>query len=289
MEKSHQAIRSMSPISSIPKAVMRPGARIRNARERLGLTYRDVERASYELARQRGRPDFIVHLSRLADIENRDVTPSLYKLYTLAVIFHLDPREVCQWYEVPFEGHFADGTNLAAPNTHLAAGPQSVRLPLRFDPGFNPDRTEYLTRMVERWGSLEGNLFSQPSRYLYGYVGLDDRRMDPLLRPGSLVLVDPSLQKVRNSGWNNEYERPIYFIELHRGYCCCWCRCEGGKLILVPHPLSSCAPEVYQYPAEAEVVGQIAGVAMRLRPKVARSAANMASKASRFEQNRSFK
>jgi hypothetical protein len=37
-------------------------------------------------------------------------------------------------------------------------------------------------------------------------------------------------------------------------------------MILVPHPLSSCAPEVYSYPEEAEVVGQVVGVAMRLGP-----------------------
>jgi transcriptional regulator with XRE-family HTH domain len=228
---------------------MPPGTRLRNARERLGLTYRDVERASYELACQRGRPDFIIHLSRLADIENRDVTPSLYKLYALAVIFHLDPKEVSQWYDVPFEGHFSDGLQLPAPNTHLAAAPGS---------------TEFLTRMVERWGDLEGTLFNRSSRHLYGYVGLDDRRMEPLLRPGSLVLVDPQQQEVRNSGWNNEYERPLYFIELREGFRCCWCRCQDGKLILVPHPLSSCAPEIYRHPEEAEIVGQVVGVAMRL-------------------------
>jgi transcriptional regulator with XRE-family HTH domain len=182
---------------------MPPGTRLRNARERLGLTYRDVERASYELACQRGRPDFIIHLSRLADIENRDVTPSLYKLYALAVIFHLDPKEVSQWYDVPFEGHFSDGLQLPAPNTHLAAAPGSLRVPIRFDPAFDPSRTEFLTRMVERWGDLEGTLFNRSSRHLYGYVGLDDRRMEPLLRPGSLVLVDPQQQEVRNSGWNN--------------------------------------------------------------------------------------
>ena len=49
---------------------MQPGLRLRLAREKLGLTYRDVERASYELAVVRGRSDFILHISRLADIEN---------------------------------------------------------------------------------------------------------------------------------------------------------------------------------------------------------------------------
>jgi transcriptional regulator with XRE-family HTH domain len=260
------AIRSLSHPGELPKPDMQPGARLRKARERLGLTYRDVERASYELACQRGRPDFILHLSRLADIENRDVTPSIYKLYTLAVIYHLSPKEVCQWYEVPFEGHFSDGIQQAAPNTHLAAGPTSMRLPIRFDPAFDPKRTEFLTRMVERWGDLEGTLFDPPSRHLYGYVGMDDRRMNPLLRPGSLVLVDPKLREVQNSGWSNELERPIYFIELRQEFRCCWCHCKDGQLMLVPHPLSSCSPEVYRFPEDAEVVGQVVGVAMRLGP-----------------------
>jgi len=260
------AIRNLTQPREIPGPELQPGSRLRKARERLGLTYRDVESASYELACQRGRPDFILHLSRLADIENRDVTPSLYKLYALAVIYHLDPREVCQWYDVPFDGHFSDGIRLCAPNTHLAAGPERLRLPLRFDPAFDPSRTEFLTRMVERWGDLEGTLLKGDSRHLYGYVGLEDRRMDPLIRPGSLVLVDPKLQQVQNFGWNNEYERPVYFVELREGFRCCWCRCEAGRLMVVPHPLSSCAPEVYRFPDEAEVIGQVVGVAMRLGP-----------------------
>jgi len=49
-----------------------------------------VESASFEIAAKRGRPDFILHISRLADIENRNVVPSLHKLYSLAVIYHLD-------------------------------------------------------------------------------------------------------------------------------------------------------------------------------------------------------
>ena len=260
------AIRSLSHAGELPAPDMQPGTRLRRSRERLGLTYRDVERASYELACQRGRPDFIVHLSRLADIENRDVTPSLYKLYALAVIYHLDPKEVCEWYEVPFEGHFSDGIQLSAPKTHLAAAPAKLRLPIRFDPAFDPSRTEFLTRMVERWGDLEGTLFNQSSRFLYGYVGVNDKRMHPLIRAGSLVLVDPKLRQIKNSGWTNEYERPVYFVELHGEFRCCWCQCADGKVILVPHPLSSCSPEVYSCPEEAEVVGQVVGIAMRLSP-----------------------
>jgi hypothetical protein len=62
-----------------------PGLRLRQAREKLELTYREVEKASVEIAASRGRPDFILHISRLADIENLNVVPSLYKLYSVSV------------------------------------------------------------------------------------------------------------------------------------------------------------------------------------------------------------
>src|SRR5882757_6250127 len=64
--------------------MMDPGFRLRQIRERLGLTYRDVQRATLSLSRLHARPNFTIHISRLADIENAGVVPSLHKLYALA-------------------------------------------------------------------------------------------------------------------------------------------------------------------------------------------------------------
>jgi transcriptional regulator with XRE-family HTH domain len=242
---------------------MLPGSLLRQARERLGLTFREVEHASYQLASLRGRADFIIHISRLADIENHGAVPSPHKLYSLAAIYHLNPVEVFEWYEVPLDRHFMDGAELAAPRTHLAAAPSGFRLPMRFDPGFDPRRSELLSRMVEAWKELEGALFNADSRYLYGYIGLDDHCMEPILRPGSLVLIDPIKREVSNSGWRNEFERPIYFFDLREGYKCSWCLQEDHRIIIQPHPLSKCAPRSFRYPDEAEVVGQVIGVVMR--------------------------
>ena len=85
---------------------MLPGLRLRQVRERLGLTYREVETASYELAAVRGSPNFIMHISRLADIENRNVVPGLHKSYTLAALYHLNPLELFRWFEIPIEECF---------------------------------------------------------------------------------------------------------------------------------------------------------------------------------------
>jgi len=243
---------------------MLSGLRLRQVRERLGLTYRDVETASYELALRRGRPEYIVHISRLADIENHNVVPNLHKLYTLAVLYHLNPLELFAWFGVPLELCFEDGANFPVPQTHLAAPPSGLRVPLRFDPGFDPRRTDFLSRMVERWGHFEGALTRGNARHCYGYIGLTDRRMMPLLRPGSLVLVDTELRRIEDDSWTSEHDRPMYFVDVRNGYRCGWFHQMPGKLVMQPHPLSRYAPESWVLPNEAEVVGKVIGVVMRL-------------------------
>lgn len=243
---------------------MLPGLRLRQARERLGLTYRDVERASYELAARRGRPDFILHISRLADIENRGVVPGLHKLYTLAAIYRLNPLEIFGWYDVPIEECFPDGASFPAPRTHLMAAPTSLRIPMKFDPAFDPRRTEFLSRMVEKWGRFEGVLTNRNGQHIYGYIGTSDRRMMPLLRPGSIVLVDGSVRKIDDGDWTTEHDRPMYFVEVRDGYRCGWFHQEGSRLVMQPHPLSHCCPESWRTPDEAEIVGRVTGVVTRL-------------------------
>jgi transcriptional regulator with XRE-family HTH domain len=96
------------------------GLRLGQAREALGLTYRDVQEASSEIAVKRGRRDFIVHISRLADIENRNVIPNLYKLYSLAVIYHMKPLEIVSWFEAPLRETIWDENHFPPPRTHLS-------------------------------------------------------------------------------------------------------------------------------------------------------------------------
>jgi transcriptional regulator with XRE-family HTH domain len=243
---------------------MHPGLLLRQARERLGLTYREVEKASYEVAVRRGRTEFILHISRLADIENRGMVPSLHKVYTLAAVYHLNPVEILRWYDIPLEECFHDSTSLPSPQTHLMAPPKALRVPMRFDPAFDPRRTELLSRMVEKWGHFEGVLTNGQNRQMYGYIGTTDQRMVPLLRPGSIVLVDTSMRKIENNCWTTEHDRPMYFVEVRNGYRCGWFDQDGSRLLMQPHPLSRCLPEAWRTPDEAEVVGRVTGVVTRL-------------------------
>ena len=95
---------------------------------------------------------------------------------------------------------------------------------------------------------------------MFGYVGLEDFTLFPIVRPGSLVQIDASQRKVVSKGWKTEYERPIYFTELREGYACSWCEIDRGQLLIIPHPESRREVRRYDYPSQAEIVGQVTAI-----------------------------
>ena len=66
------------------------GKRLRDERERLGLSLRDVETLSHSIAERRQSSDYQIARTSLADIENGKCAPSLHRLYTLSVIYGHD-------------------------------------------------------------------------------------------------------------------------------------------------------------------------------------------------------
>lgn len=252
-----------------------PGQKLKRARERLGLRYRDVEEFSQRIADRRKNSEFVIAISRLSDIENRGVVPSVYKLYSLCTIYRLDMAEVLRWYGVNIGELAADAAHIAPDRSHLIGfSPESfgatsageVQVPLSLDPGLDLRRTTFLSRFIQSWGVLPLMLVAglDLKNHRYGFLGLDDWFMYPLLQPGSLVLIDESRRKVASAGWGNEFDRPIYFLEHRDGWICCWCGVEGENLIAVPHPASECAPRVFSYPSEVEVIGRVVGIANRI-------------------------
>ncbi len=247
------------------------GQRLKRARERLNLRYRDVEEASLRISERHKNDEFIIALSRLADIENKGTVPTIYRLYSLCAIYRLDFAEALQWYGVNLADLPADSLNVVEiDRTHpvgFVPGIQGeVQLPLSLDPGIDLRRTTFLSRMIQRWGKLPLVLLNglEFKSQRYGFIGTEDWSMYPLLQPGSLVVIDEARRKITDQTWTNEFERPIYFFEHRKGYACCWCNLTEHHLVLQPHPASQCNPEIFAYPDEIDVVGQITGVAMRL-------------------------
>jgi transcriptional regulator with XRE-family HTH domain len=257
------------------------GQRLKQARERLGLRYRDVEEFSARIAERHRNSEFTIAISRLSDIENRGVVPNIYKLYALCAIYRLALSDVLLWYGVDTGSLPADVTLLAPDRTHLlsfdsdttSAGSQThVQVPLSLDPGLDLGKTTFLSRFIQSWGILPVMLLAglDLKAHRYGFLGLDDWFMYPLLNPGSLLLIDETKTKIATAGWNNEFDRPIYLLESRTGWTCCWCSLEADRLVAVPHPASLCAPRVYKYPEEIDVVGRVVGVANRFDPDLRR-------------------
>lgn len=247
-----------------------PGQRLKRARERLNLRYRDVEEASLRIAERHKNDEFIIALSRLADIENKGVVPTIYRLYSLCAIYRLDFYEVLGWYGVELAALAADALVLGVERTHpvgfVATDHGEVSIPLSLDPGMDVRQTTYVSRMIQKWGRIPLMLLNglDLKNHRYGFIGTEDWSMYPLLQPGSFVLIDETRRKLVTSGWTHEFERPIYFFEHRNGYACCWCNLTESQLVLQPHPASMCNPEIYAYPDEIDVIGQVVGLAMRL-------------------------
>jgi transcriptional regulator with XRE-family HTH domain len=251
-----------------------PGQKLRRVRERLNLRVRDVELASLKIADKYHNDDFAVLINRVSEIENRNLVPTVHKLYSLCAIYRLDFQEVLEWYGISLAALPADAVSVEVPQTHMVSFQTStgqnsqgeVLLPLALDPGLDVRRTTYLTRMIQRWGKLP--LFFLEALNLkeqrYALIGTEDWFMYPLLAPGTFVSIDETQRKIAGSGWNNEFERPIYFFEHRQGFACGWACMNGENLILIPHPLSTCNPQIYKYPSDIDLIGQVSGVAMRL-------------------------
>lgn len=247
-----------------------PGQRLKRERERLNLRYRDVEQASQKIANRHSNDEFIIALSRLADIENKGTVPSLYRLYSLCAIYRLDLKEVLRWFGIPLDNLMLDSSQVVVAETHLvgfrAREDENLVVPTVFEREIDWQETGYLGQSLEQWGRfpIESLQHLDLGKFRYGFIGSEDWSMYPMLAPGSFIQIDETKRKIAVEGWADEFERPIYFLEHRSRYFCSWCCEAANSLILLPHPSSHRPAEVLRYPSEVEVIGQVVGVAKRL-------------------------
>ena len=260
----------------------RAGEKLKRVRERLKLTYRQVEEASQGIAERRGSGEFGIALSRLADIENKGTLPTIHRLYSLCAIYRLELEEVLRWYGVPVEQLSSEALQTGMTETNLLPAGHSaiVTLPQPSDGSIDLDKTTFLSQFIRRWGKQPFSFLNglNVREYRYGWIGLEDTSMHPLIPPGSVVVIDENRRKIATGGWNSEYDRPIYFLELRDHYCCGWCTLEGKRLILEPHPGSEQPAASFEFQQEIDVIGQVIGVAMPLEARRRRRAPSAAAR-----------
>ena len=247
------------------------GAKLKEMRARVGLTTRDVEAKSQQIADERHNREYYLSHAWVTDIEKAEFKPSIYKLYSLSAIYHVGYTEVLSCFGLPIGELGRYRASIGVPRTHLLGGEADletaeVSLPVEFKPEFQLEKTNLLARVVKKWDQIPVGFLQHLDLHksVYGYIGLEDYTLYPLIRPGSLVQIDSSQRKLSAEKWKTEFDRPIYFVELRNGYVCSWCQVDRGQLIVIPHPHSHQDVRRFDYPSQAEIVGRVTGVAMRI-------------------------
>lgn len=248
-----------------------PGERLKEVRARLGLTTRDVEAKTQQIADEKHNREYYLSHAWLTDIENGKFTPSIYKLYSLSATYHRSFIELLSYFGLRLGDLNRDRASIGIPKTHLLdtgadVDIEKVTLPVEFRAEFRLEKTNLLARVVEKWDEIPIGLLQHLDlrKSVYGYIGLEDYTLYPLIRPGSLVQIDASQRKLSAEKWKTEFDRPIYFVELRNGYVCSWCQVDRDQLIVIPHPHSHQDVRRFDYPSQAEIVGRVTGLAMRI-------------------------
>lgn len=245
------------------------GRLLRAARFRVQLSTRDVERLSRRIADDKKSRDYYISHAWLTDAENGAYTPSIFKFWSLSIIYKRRYEEILAYFGIQLADIVQEQKRLSLPRTHLiGVQPEDVvpllRIPEKMKEEVDLGKTNLVSRMFGEWGGVPVSLLGSGDHDVYGYVGTEDFTLYPLIRPGSFVQIDASQTKVDQGGWLGEIDRPIYFVELRESYACSWCETREGRLLLIPCPRSSNQVREVRFPGDAEIVGRVTAVSMRI-------------------------
>ena len=222
---------------------MPAGHKLKSLRNRRNITVREVEQASRRIADVKGDKRFCISNGWLAQLENGDSEPSIWKLFSLSVIYRANVADLLLLYNI------------------------DVNEKEKYESVADPHLTQLISQNGN--GSVSHDQLSTtlnasqsgdcPKHIVYGHLGLAEFTMYPMIRPGALLNIDTRLNKLLMNAWRNEYERPVYFIELRGAYACGWCELQGNQLLIIPHHSSPAKVRRFTYPREAEIVGRVVG------------------------------
>ena len=245
------------------------GRRLRAVRERLCLSTREVEHLSNEIALKKNASHYYISRSWLGALEAGKLTPNIFRMKSLSLIYKRDVDELLSYFGIGIRSAGAEHELVGLPHSYLLI-PEHQRstmvAPVTLRENVDLSATNLVSRMFERWSEIPVELLQQLDwrHSLYGYIGMEDYTLYPILRPGSFVQIDSQQRKVQADGWKHAFERAIYFVELRDRYVASWCEVNGSQLVLLPSPDSGRQAIHVRYPGDAEIVGRVTAVTMRI-------------------------
>jgi len=241
------------------------GNQLRAARQRLGLTLREVEDRTAQLAQQWGNSAYRISASWLDRVERENRGLSATKLIVLAFIYNLTMEQMLA---------LCPGVNESPAQLELVSSPNSTLL-LAKGPLADHARLWLPDTLVtdpppEDTMLLQSDQGVLPVHYRRGIVGRRDKTMEPMILAGSIVLIDTQKRAIaKRKDWTSEFDRPIYFLLTRACYYCGFCELDknGEYLKLVPHALSPQTEDDeerrWKYRKQVEVIGTVAAVFTR--------------------------
>ena len=237
------------------------GVGLRAARNHWALTLREVEERSGRLAQEWGNPAYGISASWLDRVERDKGGLSATKLIVLAVIYGLTAEQMLALCSPALK----EQSSLELASTSNAT------LLLNQGPMEEAAKAWMPEKLVTDAPPEETTLLPSPeamlkTHYRRGVIGRRDRTLEPMIRAGSLVLIDTRKRAIAGRpAWNHEFDRPIYFLLTREGYVSGFCELDKASewLTLVPHALSFESNRRWRYKKEIEVVGTVTGVFMR--------------------------
>lgn len=252
---------------------------LRRFRQMWGLSTRGVEAKSQHLAELWGDPAYVVHSSYLTKLETgerRVLLMSMAKMTSLTEILSKGSNTMLKLCRPPRYVSLVEDPLGGPEYTQIIregrlAETFSTMLSSAFPTDTLPKQTQ-IVPISDSDGSGPAHPFQDRKRYVRAIVGQLDLCLFPLILPGSLLVVDRNNKTLAKDGeYDNELERPIFLIQTHDGYSCCWCDpMENGEMLkVIQHPLGILQDKSLVHPLkigqQVEIVGEVAFYGMDRR------------------------
>jgi transcriptional regulator with XRE-family HTH domain len=236
---------------------------IRNARLRAGLSFREASQRTKVVAKRLGDPRYYCAAGSLSDYETRRLPPRhIHKLISICTVYFASVREILEAAGISPEKAgtlpMPDDASLPPPaNTRLASGP-----------------SRFFGEMERRIGKLPyflydclGALFGRRNLSVRDvfWAGGIPRFAHHFLRGALFLVVDRKRKRPRTDFSCPKWAQPVYIVQQRGGaYLCGFCSLENGTLLV--RACSKGLPKLLRLRnrIDAEVVGQVVGVARRL-------------------------
>jgi hypothetical protein len=250
-----------------------PGALLRQARLRAGLSFRDASELSRRIATALHDSRYFTSHGSLSDYEATNTPPRhIHKIFTICILYSIGFAELRNAY-----GLTPDESGLALIPDEWLNLSETTAAEIHESHTVEPSvETGFLTTVLERLGDVPfflRNSFESLSgladvslRDVF-WVGGRSRPLRPSLAGALFVIVNHRRKNPVAFRRKQVWEQPLYLLTKRDGsYLAASCSLESDTLVVRPYSEGFVRPERFRNRVDAEVVGQIVTIVRSLLP-----------------------